>query len=398
MHGNIHVDAHMAEPRTTRLKKTNISRLKLENFRNYISCTLDCDDRHVVLTGHNGAGKTNVLEAISFLSPGRGLRRASYDAIARQSADGGWNIYCDLEGASGEVGIGTGVMVNATGVENQRRVRIDREPVKSSEELLDHARIVWIIPAMDGLFTGPAAERRRYLDRLVLAVNPGHARAVSSFEKSMRSRNRLLGEHTPDESWLDAIEIQMAEHATAIASARHELVQLLSHLIVENHDPDSAFPHAVINLDGELENLCADMAATDLESVYIDALKTGRRLDQAAGRTLSGPHRSDLKVMHGPKSMAAELCSTGEQKALLVGLTLAHATLTGDLTGRAPILLLDEIAAHLDENRRAALFENLELLGCQAWMTGTDKSLFDALGERAQYFQVEDGKISSLND
>lgn len=345
------------------------------------------------MTGHNGAGKTNLLEAISFLSPGRGLRRANYETIHRQTGTGGWNVFCALDGTCGNVGIGTGVMTSATGPENQRRVRIDGEPVKSSEELLDHARIVWLIPAMDGLFTGPAAERRRYLDRLVLAVNPGHARSVSNFEKSMRARNRLLSEYNPDERWLDSIEIQMAEHAIAIASARHELIQLLSHLIAENHDPKSTFPHAVISLDGTLENLCSDMAGTDLESDYIQTLRNGRRLDQSAGRTLNGPHRSDLKVMHGPKSMAAELCSTGEQKALLVGLTLAHATLTGDLTGHAPILLLDEIAAHLDENRRAALFEYLERLGCQAWMTGTDKSLFDALEQRAQYFEIEDGAI-----
>ena len=251
---------------------------------------------------------------------------------------------------------------------------------------------------MDGLFTGAAGDRRRYLDRMVLAIDPAHGRRVSSFEKSMRSRNKLLGEEMPDQSWLDAIEIQMAEHAVAIASARVEVISLLSSVIIKNNDVNSPFPDALIHLDGLLETLVADMAASDLEMHYADILRGSRRLDGAARRTLQGPHRSDMKVTHRPKSMPAAQCSTGEQKALLVGLMLAHARLTGELHGFAPILLLDEIAAHLDKQRRTALFDMIDDLGCQAWMSGTDVELFDGLGERANYFEVDEGAVRQQDE
>ena len=217
---------------------------------------------------------------------------------------------------------------------------------------------------------------------------------AADFEKAMRQRNRLLGEEMPNGAWLDAIETQLAETGTAIVVARMELVSLLSGLIVRDSDPASPFPDAVLALEGTLDVLAQDMAASDLETIYKDKLATGRRLDAAAGRTLEGPHRSDLKVTHRPKAMAAELCSTGEQKALLVGILLAHARLVAELNGAAPILLLDEIAAHLDSGRRAALFDRIEALDCQAWMTGTDRSLFEAMGERAQHFTVAGGTIA----
>ena len=381
-----------------RLNPVYLTKIELDKFRNYKTLSLELDQRHVVLTGKNGAGKTNLLEAVSFLSPGRGLRRAPYDSVGINGGIGDWSIFANLEGAMGEVSIGTGLQKTGFGIDTQRKVRIDATQIKTSDELLDHLRLMWLVPAMDGLFTGAAGDRRRYLDRMVLAIDPAHGRRVSSFEKSMRSRNKLLGEEMPDQSWLDAIEIQMAEHAVAIASARVEVISLLSSVIIKNNDVNSPFPDALIHLDGLLETLVADMAASDLEMHYADILRGSRRLDGAARRTLQGPHRSDMKVIHRPKSMPAAQCSTGEQKALLVGLMLAHARLTGELHGFAPILLLDEIAAHLDKQRRTALFDMIDDLGCQAWMSGTDVELFDGLGERANYFEVDEGAVRQQDE
>jgi DNA replication and repair protein RecF len=226
-----------------------------------------------------------------------------------------------------------------------------------------------------------------------LAIDPAHGRRVSNFEKSMRARNKLLAEEMPDASWLDAVEIQMAEHAVAIASARVEVISLLSSLIIQTNDINSPFPDALIHLDGMLESMIGDTAASDLEMEYANNLRGARRLDAAARRTLQGPHRTDMKVDHRPKSMPAALCSTGEQKALLVGMMLAHARLAGELHGFAPILLLDEIAAHLDKQRRLVLFDMIDDLGCQAWMSGTDIELFEAMGKRANFFLVDEATV-----
>lgn len=378
------------QPEPTRI---HLRQLKLAEFRNYGALALDLDERHVVLTGENGSGKTNLLEAVSFLSPGRGLRRAPYDRIARSGGDGSWSVFARLCGACGEAEIGTGITSGPAGPESQRRVRINGAAAKSGEVLLEHSRITWITPAMDGLFTGPAGDRRRFLDRMVLAIDPGHGRRVADYEKAMRGRNRLLGEETLQGAWLDAVETQMAELGVAIASARAEFATLLGAAIIRGNEPGSPFPDAVLALDGTLESSHGDMAASDLEGEYADRLRNQRMIDRAAGRTLEGPHRSDLLVRHGPKNMPAELCSTGEQKALLVGLVLAHARMTAEMTGHAPILLLDEIAAHLDERRRGALFDLIDSLDCQAFMTGTDTSLFAALGKRGLFFNVDGGTI-----
>ncbi len=370
-----------------------VEKLKLTSFRNYSATSIDADQRHVVLTGENGAGKTNILEAVSFLSPGRGMRRATYDAIGNNKGSGAWTVFARLNGAQGEVSIGTGLQETALGVESGRKVHINGAQAKTADVLLEHCRILWLTPAMDGLFTGSAGDRRRFLDRMVLAIDPAHGRRVADFEKTLRSRNKLLSEDAPDYRWLDATEAQLAELGIAIASARHELVTLLSEVIVKNNDPQSPFPDALISLTGSLENAVGDMAASDLEDEYLDRLKTNRAIDTRAGRTLEGPHRSDLNVSHRPKSMPASQCSTGEQKALLIGLMLAHARLVGEMNGYSPILLLDEVAAHIDEGRRAALYEMIDMLGCQAWMTGTDYDLFKALDNRANFFTVKDGEI-----
>ena len=373
-----------------------LKQVKLDKFRNYDALSLDLDQRHVVLSGANGAGKTNLLEAISFLSPGRGMRRAASDTIANTHSEGTWSVFAHMEGMEGDVRIGTGLQKTAIGLETNRRIHIEGVQVRANEQLLDHSRIIWLTPAMDGLFTGAAGDRRRFLDRLVLAIDPAHGKRVSNYERTMRNRNKLLREEMPDATWLDALEIQFAELATAIAFARVELIALLSRVIVENDDPNSPFPDALISCEGMLENLAGDISASDLEEQFLQQLRASRRLDAAAGRTLQGPHRSDLVVHHRPKAMPAALCSTGEQKALLIGLLLAHAKLVGELHGAAPILLLDEVAAHLDIERRAALYDMIDKLACQAWMTGTDQSLFEALEDRAQCFNVANGEVHPI--
>lgn len=374
-----------------------VRELKLTTFRNYTSLHLDFDERHVVLTGENGSGKTNLMEAISFLSPGRGLRRAKYDQIGQVSFKGAWTVFTQLEGAQGPVSIGTGLQETATGIDTSRRVRINGTPTKTSDELLDHSRIVWLTPSMDSLFTGGASDRRKFIDRMVLAIDPLHGRRVADFEKAMRARNKLLSDDMPDPKWLDALETQMAELGTAIVAARMELIEILSSAIIANHDKNSPFPDAIVGLQGNLESTYGDMPTSDLEAEYLDRLKNNRMIDRGAGRTLEGPHRSDLKVRHRPKNMAAELCSTGEQKALLVGILLAHAKLTAAMNGFPPILLLDEIAAHLDTGRRAALFDLIDALGCQSFMTGTDRSLFDAMGARGNFFDVANGSVTNTS-
>ena len=381
-----------------------IEQLKLSHFRNYASLKLELDQHHVVLTGENGAGKTNLLEAVSFLSPGRGLRRTAYDKVAQQRATtsndhndplaGAWAVHVEMQGAEGPVEIGTGLQSGLGVTDTQRKVHINGAQARSSDALLEHARILWLTPAMDGLFTGAAGDRRRFLDRMVLAIDPAHGRRVSNFEKAMRSRNKLLEDSASDPAWLDAIESQMAETGVAVAFARGELVALLRGIIAKGPSgPDAPFPNADILLEGTLEELLIEGAAADLEDNFRALLARNRPRDRAAGRTLEGPHRSNLSVRHGPKNMEAALCSTGEQKALLTGLVLAHAQLVGDVSGMTPILLLDEIAAHLDENRRSALFDLIDSIGCQAWMTGTDRPMFESLGERARYFRVASGQV-----
>lgn len=372
------------------VQKTSISRLKLTDFRNYAAASLTLDNRHVVLTGENGAGKTNLMEAISFLSPGRGFRRAVLTDVTRVGADGGFAIFVDLDGMQGEVAIGTGVEPGE-GESVSRKLRINSTPAKSTEELSDHLNVLWLTPSMDGLFTGSSSDRRRFLDRLVLSLDPTHARRASDFERAMRSRNRLLSEGRFDPSWLTAIETQMAELGIAMAAARHEMLGLLQSLSVNS--ADTPFPTPALALEGFMDD-GMDRPAADLEEDYLEALRNGRGRDATAGRTLEGPHRVDLLVRHQEKNIEASRCSTGEQKALLIGLILAHARLTADMTGFAPILLLDEIAAHLDEGRRATLFNLVDGLGGQAFMTGTDQSMFAALGDRAQFLTVTHGSIT----
>jgi DNA replication and repair protein RecF len=364
-----------------------LSRLRLNAFRNYASAALDLDGRHLVLTGPNGAGKTNLLEAVSLLSPGRGLRRAAFDAIGNQASDQPWAVAATIETPDSPVDIGTGVTDDGG-----RRVRINGANARTIEEMSDYLRLLWLTPAMDGLFTGPAADRRRFLDRLVTTLIPSHSAAVSDYERAMRQRNRLLEENA-DPLWLNALEAEMAAHAAALHFARADAIAHLQHRIEESLE-DAAFPAARLTLTPLFEDRHEPASSPDLEAELKTIWSFSRAADRAAGRTIAGPHRVDFEVLYAQKQMPAALGSTGEQKALLVGLILAHARLVKAQTGIVPFLLLDEIAAHLDPDRRAALFAALDGLDTQCLMTGTDPMLFDALGTRAQHVTVRDGRLN----
>ena len=365
----------------------HISRLRLTAFRNYTAAALDLDARHVVLTGPNGSGKTNLLEAISVLSPGRGLRGASFETLHNYGADGGWAVAATIETAEGPADIGTGALPDGG-----RRVRINGANARSIEAMSDYLRLLWLTPAMDGLFSGPAGERRRFLDRLVTTLIPAHSAFVTDFDKAMRQRNRLL-EDNGDPRWLDAIEAQMAELGAAIHLNRADSLVHLQALIAQSLDAEN-FPAAQLALTPLFVEGPAPSIAADLEARLVQAWHEARGLDRAAGRTTSGPHRVDLDVVHAQKAMPAALGSTGEQKALLIGLILAHARLVRLRTGIVPFLLLDEIAAHLDPDRRRALFAALDGLETQCFLTGTDPMLFEAMGARAQRVGVREGRLA----
>jgi DNA replication and repair protein RecF len=373
---------------------SRIRRLSLTHFRSYRAASLETGADLVALVGPNGAGKTNCLEAISLLSPGRGLRRATLDDVADNEGDGSWAVAAEVEGALGLATLGTGIDPPLAGTPSTtRRCRIDREPVSSAAAFGDHLRIVWLTPAMDQLFMGAASERRRFLDRLVLAIDSGHSARVNALERSLRSRNRLLEDPKADTHWLAAVEHETAQLAVAVAALRGETITRLQAKLSARASA-SAFPGAIIALDGWMENALLSETALAVEERYRAILRETRPRDAAAGRTLDGPHLTDLQVTYAPKSMPAKDASTGEQKALLIGLVLAHAGLVSDMIGIVPLLLLDEVVAHLDPNRRAALFDELAMLGAQVWMTGADPAAFAAIAQRADIFDVESGRIT----
>ncbi|HVZ05879.1 DNA replication/repair protein RecF [Hyphomicrobium sp.] len=424
-----------------------VERLGLTNFRSYAAATVVTDAGPQVIVGANGSGKTNLLEAISLLSPGQGLRRVPFGDLARAGGDGGFAVAARAHTLAGPADIGTGLQARAPtpsftptpspspqgggeflggsgsqnggdvsqrGSESQQRgfsgssersertgriVRIDGVAQSGSGVLADYLEIVWVMPAMDGLFTGAASERRRFLDRLILCFDHSYRTIAGRFERAMTSRNRLLADGVRDNAQLSGFEQVMAENGIAVAAARLEAVAAMAAIVAHRRErnPNSAFPWSSFRLEGSIEESLQRLSAVEAEDVYAQTLRETRERDRAASRTLDGPHRSDLIVEHGPKALAARQCSTGEQKALLLGLVLAHAELlTERQEGAAPILLLDEITAHLDADRRAALFEEILRLGAQAWMTGTDANAFEALSQRARFWAVEEGEITVL--
>ena len=403
----------------------HVARLSLSEFRSYADALVEPGPGLVILTGDNGAGKTNLLEAVSLLAPGRGLRSAALSEMARQGGSEGFAVAARLApplegsaaakaasggssqaadglgwgGVSGDappyervhphpnpppsrgrafVDIGTGVTAAAP---ERRQVRINGAPASASS-LAEWLSVLWLTPAMDRLFMEGAGGRRRFLDRLVLALYPGHAVHSARYEAAMRARNKLLADERPDEAWLTALEARMAEHGAALAEARAAAVHALSARLA--NAPEEAFPRAGLSLEGS--------GSDDLVRYFA----LGRSRDAAAGRTLAGPHRTDLIVTHLGKGQGAGQCSTGEQKALLLSIVLAHADLVAERAGRRPVLLLDEVAAHLDPRRRRALLERLEAGGGQVWVTGTERSLFDAAGASATWFEVRDGQVSRV--
>jgi DNA replication and repair protein RecF len=370
-----------------------VRRLVLTEFRNYRSTRLDLDAGPVVLTGPNGAGKTNLLEAISFLSPGRGLRNARLSDVDRRggSANGEvapWAVAVTIETRRGAVRIGTG---RESAEDERRAVRIDGEPARGQAALAECLGVLWLTPQMDRLFLEGPGGRRRFLDRLVLGLDPAHAGRVARYEQAMRERSRLLRDGVADPAWLRAVEETMAEQGVAVAAARREAVERLDRVCAEAEGP---FPRACLDLQGTVEDWLGSMPALAAEEKFKAGLAESRTVDAASGGAGLGPHRSDLAVTHAEKRVAADQASTGEQKALLISIVLAQAGLQRELRGEPPILLLDEVAAHLDAARRDALFVILAGLESQTWLTGTDAALFAPLRETARFVSVADGALS----
>jgi DNA replication and repair protein RecF len=352
-----------------------LDQLDLTDFRNHAALRFRPEGKFVILHGANGAGKTNILEAVSLLVPGRGLRRAALADMAGKAGSGGFSVSAMANGHQ----FGTAVKPDAPG---RRFVHIN-SAATTINELAQYLAILWLTPAMDRLFADGASARRRFLDRLVLAVDPAHAVHSSRYENALKQRNRMLNEGQQDASWFDAIETRLAEHGAAIAQARITMLQQLAAAIASM--PASPFAKPVLSLTGDGLTGAEALAAS---------LRSGRSRDRGAGRTLIGPHRSDLEVAHSGHGQPAANCSTGEQKALLLSVILAHSGLVTQIRGAPPILLLDEVAAHLDPDRRAALFERLADTGSQVWMTGTEEQLFVAAGGDAMRVHIADGAVS----
>jgi len=381
----------------------------LTDFRCYDALRLELDARPVVLTGPNGAGKTNLLEALSFLVPGRGLRRARLVEVARRTPAelGGaagplrpWAVAARLDTAAGAVEIGTGLAPEAAAEPDsagRRVVRVDGAHVRGQTVLAERVRALWLTPDMQRLFADGASSRRRFLDRLVFAFDPAHAGRVAAFDQASRERAKLLresGARGADPAWASALETTMAEKGVAIAAARADAVRRLNPACAAGIGP---FPAAALALSGELDGWLAEFPAVEVEDRMRAGLAASRPRDAEAGGAAIGPHRSDLLVTHLERGLAAPQCSTGEQKALLLSIVLANARLLALESGAAPLLLLDEVAAHLDERRRHALFDEIGALGAQAWMTGTERALFAPLAGRVQHFAVEDGRVTPAN-
>lgn len=392
--GRLAVQEHEALRLNVRL-----ARLALQGFRSHRQTALKLDGRHVCLFGRNGAGKTNLLEAVSMLAPGRGLRGADLGELiwrapikpgegnegAAETARG-WALSADLKHGDVDRRLHLGYEIDEAG-RSRRVARLDGAAATQAD-LGELVRVIWLTPAMDRVFAGPAGDRRRFFDRQVLAHAPTHGAAAAAYEKAMRERNLLLEQGRADPGWLDALEARMGEAGAAMAVMRSTALARMQTAI--DARPEGHFPKAALDLDGAFERMAGQGAGQDaIAADLASALRASRGRDAAAGRALEGVHRTDLRVVHRPKGLPADQCSTGEQKALLIGLILANAqALFGRDFAPDPLLLLDEAAAHLDSDRRAALYDELAALGGQAWLTGTDRSLFDAFGSRAQRFEV----------
>lgn len=366
-----------------------LSQLSLYHFRNYTSLDLALDERHVCLFGPNGAGKTNILEAVSQLGAGRGLRSASIQELKQHDSQNSWTISARI-GRDWQIGI---KLDDTTPSSPKRLVRMNGAPSKSTK-IAEIVRVIWLTPAMDTIFRGGASERCRFFDRQVFAFYPDHGKVVTKYEKAMRERNAIIEKPNPSHEWLKSVETKMAEYGAQIAINRVSILKKLQTNI--DNRAESAFPKANLQLNGIAESL-ADKGASQKEitKTLAETWYGNRNQDGYAGRTLLGPHRTDLQVYHRPSGTEAKFVSTGQQKALLTSLILAtSSTLKNEVNSPRPIVLLDEAAAHLDPERRASLFDELDTLGGQSWLTGTDRYLFESFGSRAQQFSVIDGQVT----
>ena len=369
-----------------------VTRLDLTEFRNYAGLRLNVGPGPIVLTGSNGAGKTSLLEAVSLLVPGRGIRRAKPAQLGRLEAAGRpWAVSARLITPVGELRIGTG-RDPADGAAGRRRVHVDGTVARCQADLARHLAVVWLTPDMDRLFDDGAVARRRFIDRLTVGYDPSHSGRVRTYDRVLRERSRLLRDGRRDSAWLDVVEERIAAEGVAIAAARRDMAARLDAL---TRDGDGPFPGATLEIEGEVEDWLDSGSALAAEDRLRQTLAHGRARDTETGGASHGPHRSELHVHHLAKARPASLCSTGEQKALLISIVLAHARLLTQVRGAPPVLLLDEVAAHLDEVRRWALFERLTRLGIQVWLTGTDESLFAPLRSWARFFSLVDGTVTS---
>jgi DNA replication and repair protein RecF len=371
------------------LSRYAVRRLALTDYRCYARLKLEVDERPVVLFGSNGAGKTNLLEALSFLAPGRGLRGANLTEVDRFGG-GPWGVAASISAPGGDIDIGTGRASDEK--TDKRAVRVNGAAAPAAAELAERLAVVWLTPAMDRLFLDSPSARRKFLDRLVFAFDPAHATRVNAYERALRERARLLRDRIGDDGWLGALETQMAERGVAVAAARISMAEALN---VTAAAREGTFPVATMALVGAVEGWLGDGPALAAEDRFREALRASRAEDAMAGGAAIGPHRSDIVVRHRARGTTADLMSTGEQKTLLVGLVLAHARLIAAERGAAPLLLLDEVAAHLDDRHRQALYGEIRDLGAQVWLTGTDAALFTGFGDQAQFFAVADATLTA---
>jgi DNA replication and repair protein RecF len=374
-----------------------VRKLALTDYRCYARLKIEADERPVVLFGANGSGKTNLLEALSFLAPGRGLRGATLAEVDRFGA-GPWAVAASIATPAGDIEIGTGRINDARASEDdrsdKRAVRVNGAPAPAAAELAERLAVVWLTPAMDRLFLDSPSARRKFLDRLVFAFDPAHASRVNAYERALRERARLLRDRIADDAWLSVLETQMAERGVAVAAARLAMADALNAAAAGRQ---SSFPVAIMALVGAVEEWLAEGPALAAEERFREALQSARTDDAFAGGASVGPHRSDIVVRHRERGTVADQLSTGEQKTLLLGLVLAHARLISAERGAAPLLLLDEVAAHLDERHRHALYGEIRALGAQVWLTGTDAALFEGLGDKAQFFAVAGAALVSAD-
>ena len=373
-------------------RATRLGRLMLSDFRSFASADLRFEGGPVILVGPNGGGKTNILEAISLLTPGRGLLGAKLGDMTRRGSNNprsGWAISAEIAGLAGPIKLGTGLAHDAAG-RDRRAFRLEGESA-SPRDIAELVRLVWLTPTMERLFEESASARRRFFDRLVATLDAAHPTRLGRYERALAERQRLLNEGKVEPAWLGGLERIMAEEGIAISAARLDVLRRLSAQIAAGGPwcDEDMFPRAVLSLEGGLEAALAEQPAVLAETAFERALEANRARDAGAGRALEGAHRTDLGVRHAGKHMPVEECSTGEQKALLLNIVLAHIQLVANATGSAPLVLLDEIAAHLDEVRREALFASLNQSGAQVFLSGTDMNAFGALNAKAQVFEID---------